>query len=111
MDDTLISRAVQSEFRTAMDLLDRIGGGEGPAGGKAVAPTGQEFITLTIPEAGNAVSILGETLTVERAEGTARSEISLLSFRVFTAAFAIRPAGAPRKVIMEELRPNETERP
>ena len=72
MDNTLISRAaVQSEFRTASDLLDRIGGGAGPAGLKAVAPTGIESITLTIPEAENTVSILGEKLLVERAEGNA----------------------------------------
>src|SRR5439155_11323837 len=72
LDNTLISRAVvQSEFRTATDLVDRIGGGAGPAGLKAVAPTGQESITLTIPETENSVSILGEKLTVERAEGTA----------------------------------------
>jgi len=71
-DNTLISRAVvQNEFRSATDLIDRIGGGAGPGGLKAVAPTGQESITLTIPEAENQVSILGEKLTVERAEGTA----------------------------------------
>src|SRR5262245_23754097 len=70
-DNTLISRAVvQNEFRSANDLVDRIGGGAGPGGLKAVAPTGQESITLTIPEAENQVSILGEKLTVERAEGT-----------------------------------------
>lgn len=72
MDNTLISRAaVQSEFRSAIDLLDRIGGGAGPGGLKAVAPTGQESITLTIPEAESQVSILGEKLMVERAEGSA----------------------------------------
>ena len=71
-DNTLISRAVvQNEFRSATDLVDRISGGAGPGGLKAVAPTGQESITLTIPEAENQVSILGEKLTVERAEGTA----------------------------------------
>jgi len=71
-DNTLISRAVvQNEFRSATDLIDRIGGGAGPGGLKAVAPTVQESITLTIPEAENQVSILGEKLTVERAEGTA----------------------------------------
>lgn len=71
-DNTLISRAVvQNEFRSATDLVDRIGGGAGPGGLKAVAPTGQEAITLTIPEAENQVSLLGEKLTVERAEGTA----------------------------------------
>ena len=43
MDNTLISRAaVQSEFRKASDLVERIGGGAGPGGVKAVAPTGTE---------------------------------------------------------------------
>ena len=72
MDNTLLSRAaVQSEFRIVSDLIDRIGGGAGPAGLKAVAPTGRESISVTIPEAENQVSILGEKLTVERAEGSA----------------------------------------
>jgi hypothetical protein len=72
MDNTLISRAaVQSEFRTASDLIDRIGGGAGPAGLKAVAPTGIESISMTIPEAENQISILGEKLIVERADGSA----------------------------------------
>jgi len=71
-DNTLISRAVvQNEFRSATDLVDRISGGAGPGGLKAVAPTGHESISLTIPEAENQVSILGEKLIVERAEGTA----------------------------------------
>ena len=43
LDNTLISRAaVQSEFRKASDLVERIGGGAGPGGVKAVAPTGTE---------------------------------------------------------------------
>jgi len=72
MDNTLIKRAVvQNEFRSVMDLLDRIGGGAGPAGLKAVAPTGQESIVIVVPEAESQVSLLGEKLTVERAEGTA----------------------------------------
>jgi hypothetical protein len=72
MDNTLISRAVvQNEFRTAADLVDRIGGGAGPGGVKAVAPTGSELITITIPEAEDQVSILGEKLAVERLDGNA----------------------------------------
>ena len=71
MDNTLVSRAVvQNEFRTAADLVDRIGGGAGPGGAKAVAPTGTEAITITIPEGEDKVSILGEKLTVERVDGT-----------------------------------------
>jgi hypothetical protein len=72
MDNTLVSRAaVQNEFRKASDLVDRIGGGAGPGGLKAVAPTGTEHITVGIPEAENAVSLLGEKLTVERLDGPA----------------------------------------
>jgi hypothetical protein len=72
MDNTLVSRAiVQSEFRTAADLVDRVGGGAGPGGAKAVAPTGTESITIVIPEAENQVSLLGEKLTVERLDGSA----------------------------------------
>ena len=45
MDNTLIDRAViQSEFRSEADLFDRIAGGVGPGGVKAVAPSGTEFI-------------------------------------------------------------------
>ena len=71
-DNTLVSRAVvQSEFRTPKDLVDRISGGAGPAGVKAVAPTGTESITIVVPEAEDQVSILGEKLLVERADGSA----------------------------------------
>lgn len=71
-DNTLIRRAVvQSEFRTVRDLMDRISGGAGPAGVKAVAPTGTESISITVPEAETSVSILGEKLVVERADGAA----------------------------------------
>ena len=70
-DNTLVSRAaIQSEFRTAADLVDRIGGGAGPGGLKAVAPTGTEHVTITVPESEQKVSLLGEKLTVERADGT-----------------------------------------
>src|SRR5450759_845136 len=65
MDNTLISRAVvQNEFRTAADLVDRVSGGAGPGGVKAVAPTGSEFITIAIPEREEQVSLLGEKLAV-----------------------------------------------
>ena len=71
MDNTLISRAVvQNEFRTASDLVDRIGGGAGPGGVKAVAPTGSEPMSITIPEGEEQVSILGEKLTHERLDGS-----------------------------------------
>src|SRR5438046_5060041 len=67
LDNTLISRAVvQSEFRKPADLVDRIGGGAGPAGVKAVAPTGTESVSIAIPEGEEKVSLLGEKLAVER---------------------------------------------
>jgi hypothetical protein len=72
MDNTLISRAVvENEFRKVTDLVDRVSGGAGPGGVKAVAPTGTESISITIPEEEEQVSILGEKLTVERLDGTA----------------------------------------
>jgi hypothetical protein len=70
MDGTLIDRAVvDSEFRTERDLYDRVGGGAGPGGVKAVAPTGAEFVQFTLPEGTVEASILGERLTVVRPDG------------------------------------------
>ena len=70
MDNTLLSRAIiENEFRTAADLVDRISGGTGPGGVKAVAPTGTEMVSVEIPQGENAVSILGEKLTVLRPDG------------------------------------------
>ena len=70
-DNTLLTRAVvQNEFRTAADLVDRVSGGAGPGGVKAVAPTGTESITLVIPAAEKTISILGEKLVVIRIDGT-----------------------------------------
>jgi hypothetical protein len=72
MDNTLISRAVvQNEFRAASDLVDRVGGGAGPGGVKAVAPTGTESVSVEIPEGELAVSLLGEKLAVDRVDGSA----------------------------------------
>ena len=71
-DNTLVSRAaVQSEFRGVRDLVDRISGGAGPAGVKAVAPTGTESIIITVPESESQISILARSswssvLTVRR---------------------------------------------
>lgn len=72
MDNTLIDRAIiQSEFRTEKDLFDRISGGAGPGGVKAVAPSGDEFIVIELPaDVGEQVSVLGEKLSVMRLDGT-----------------------------------------
>ena len=72
LDNTLLSRFyVQNEFRTPADLVDRIRGGSGPGGLKAVAPTGTEPITIVVTEddAKDGVSILGEKLSVVRVDG------------------------------------------
>jgi hypothetical protein len=73
MDNTLIDRAViSSQFRSAADLFDRIKGGAGPGGVKAVAPTGSEFVSIEIPEdTQDQVTILGEKLRMVRADGGA----------------------------------------
>lgn len=69
-DNTLLARAViDNEFRTAPDLLDRVSGGAGPGGVKAVAPTGLESIVVTIPAEEESVSILGEKLSVMGLDG------------------------------------------
>lgn len=67
MNNYLLTRAVvYNEFRTEADLFDRISGGSGPGGLKAVAPTGIEAIEVEIPEENESVSILGERLSVVR---------------------------------------------
>ena len=70
-DNTLLTRGiVQNEFRTAADLIDRVSGGAGPGGVKAVAPTGLETIVVTIPAEEQSISILGEKLSVIQLDGT-----------------------------------------
>ena len=70
LDNTLLTRAaIATEFRNAQDLVERIGGGAGPGGVKAVAPVGVEPITLELDADLAEVSILGEKLTVVRADG------------------------------------------
>lgn len=71
MDNTLVDRAVVlSEFRTEKDLFDRIGGGAGHGGVKAVAPLGAEPIVIELPaDVGEQVSILGEKLSLVRPDG------------------------------------------
>ncbi len=70
MDGTLIGRgAVQTEFRTARDLYDRVSGGAGPGGVKAVAPLGREEVQVTVPANADQVSLLGEVLDATTAAG------------------------------------------
>ncbi len=71
LDGGLITRAVvETEFRGANDLYDRVGGGAGPAGLKAVAPIGDEPIRVEIPDDVDAVSVLGEKLMATSVDNT-----------------------------------------
>jgi len=98
MDNTLISRAVvQSEFRRATDFVDRVGGGAGPGGAKAVAPTGTEPVSIAIPEDEQQVSILGEKVTVERLDGTATYSTTGRPIAVISnVMIEYRPAPPPK---------------
>lgn len=60
---------IRSEFRTENDLVERVGGGAGPRGAKAVAPTGAEPIVVQVPEEVSEVLVSGEQLVVERFGG------------------------------------------
>jgi hypothetical protein len=99
MDNTLLTRAVvQSEFRTADDMVDRVLGGSGPGGLKAVAPTGSEIIVVTVPEMEKGVSILGEKLSVIRVDG--RDEFTTVGRPIAVISNVMleyRPAPPPRQ--------------
>ncbi len=70
MEGAVLARAVvQTEFRKAADLLDRIAAGPGQAGVKAVAPIGTEPVSVEIAEGVDAVRILGEKVVIVRADG------------------------------------------
>lgn len=67
--DVLGRRYVLNEFRTAEDLFDRVAGGAGPEGVKAIAPTGLERVSVAIPGNLNQVVIVGQTLEVTLFDG------------------------------------------
>jgi hypothetical protein len=100
LDNTLISRAiVQNEFRTQADLVDRISGGSGAAGVKAVAPTGTEAVSIVIPEEAMQVSILGEKLSVIRPDSPSPDNFSAIGRPmaiVSNVMVEYRPAPPPR---------------
>jgi hypothetical protein len=60
--DLIDRAAIQTEFRSAKDIYERITGGAGPGGVKAVAPVGVEEISITVPGEYDQVSLLGEVL-------------------------------------------------
>jgi hypothetical protein len=112
MDNTLLSRAVVvSEFRNAADLVDRVLGGSGPGGLKAVAPIGTESIVVTIPEMEQGVSLMGEKLSVIRVDGkdeftTIGRPIAIIS----NVMLEYRP-GPPPKPATTKPAPSTTKKP
>lgn len=72
MDSELVERAaVQTEFFAERDLFDRVEGGAGPRGLKAVAPIGAEQVRIQVDAAAQQVSLLGEKLVVVKRDQTA----------------------------------------
>lgn len=103
--EELMQAVVQSEFRTERDLVERILGGAGPGGLKAVAPTGSEPIVVTVPEKVTEIIVVGQRLVVEGLErreqfgapGRPVATISsvMVEYRPSTAKPAT-PAAAPK---------------
>ena len=87
--------AVVSEFRTAADLYERIGGGAGPSGAKAIAPIGVERVYVTIPPGIDQVSLLGEVLEAHTAAGVERTTPGRPVAIVSNIQVEFRPAPAP----------------
>jgi hypothetical protein len=99
MKGALIDRAaVQTEFRSARDVYERISGGAGPGGVKAVAPVGREPIAITVPAGVDQVSLLGELLDAFTAAGREAASpgrpVAIVS--KVTIEYRPRPA-APRR--------------
>ena len=68
-DGEVLSRLfIRSEFRSASDLVDRVSGGAGPQGVKAIAPTGTERVFVSVPSQLEEVFIVGQGLSVVRRE-------------------------------------------
>lgn len=89
--------AVQSEFRSGPDLYERISGGAGPGGVKAVAPIGHEEIAVAIPAGVNEVSILGEVLDATTAAGRETATPGRTVAVISNVRVEFRPAPAKRK--------------
>jgi hypothetical protein len=95
--DLLGRGAVQSEFRAAKDLYDRVSGGAGPGGVKAVAPIGNEAVSVTIPANVEQVSLLGELLEATTAAGRESAAPGRPVAIVSNVQIEYRPAPPARK--------------
>lgn len=98
MKNELLSRgAVQSEFRTVADLYERISGGAGPGGAKAVAPIGREQVVVAIPAGVDQVSLLGEVLDATTSAGRETATPGRTVAIVSNVKVEYRPAPPPKK--------------
>ena len=95
--DLLGRGAVQTEFRTVKDLYDRISGGAGPGGTKAVAPLGREAVSVSIPAGVDRVSLLGEVLEATTAAGREVATPGRPVAIVSNVQVTYTPAPPPRK--------------
>ena len=68
-EEVLARPVVLAEFHNVNDLVDRVSGGAGPGGMKAVAPVGGESIRVTVPSGVNEISVVGIELEVGRVDG------------------------------------------
>ena len=66
--EVLARPVVLAEFHGAADLVDRVGGGAGPGGVKAIAPVGAERIRVIVPSSVTEVSVVGLELEVRRVD-------------------------------------------
>jgi hypothetical protein len=98
LDNTLLSRfVVRTEFRRETDLFDRIAGGSGPGGVKAVAPTGVEPVSIELPTNVDSVSILGEKVSAVRMDGQSTFEAPGRPIAIVSQPMIeYRPAAAPK---------------
>jgi hypothetical protein len=95
--DLIDRAAVQTEFRHVRDLHERISGGAGPGGAKAVAPVGLEAIKILIPAGIDQVSLLGEVLDATTAAGRESAAPGRPVAIVSNVSVEYRPRAAGRR--------------
>ena len=66
--EVLARPVLLAEFHGAADLVDRVGGGAGPGGVKAIAPVGAERVQVVVPPNVTEISIVGLELEVRRVD-------------------------------------------
>ena len=67
-EEVLARPVVLAEFHGARDLVDRVGGGAGPGGVKAIAPVGGERIRVIVPSNITEIAVVGLELEVRRVD-------------------------------------------